>query len=91
MASTKILLVTGDELEVDATPDTVIKVLEDAARSSAGTLARLTQARTGEPIAVNAASVVAVRGGSVDDAQDQQQHEGGGQRDGERAGTSESV
>lgn len=91
MASTKILLVTGDELEVDATPDTVIKVLEDAARSSAGTLARLTQARTGEPIAVNASSVVAVRGGSVDDAQNQQQNEGGDKRDDERAGTSQPV
>ena len=38
-----------------------MKELENAARSSAGTLARLTQSDTGEPIAVNAAHVVLVR------------------------------
>lgn len=64
MASTKLLLATGTELEVDAPFDNVVKELEDAARSSAGTLARLTQAETGEPIAVNAAHVVAVLPGS---------------------------
>jgi hypothetical protein len=58
---TRILLATGDELEVDASIDDVVKALENAARSSAGTLARLTQAGTGEPIAVNAAHVVLVR------------------------------
>jgi hypothetical protein len=60
MATTKLLLSTGDQLELDASLDEVVKALEDAARSSAGTLARLTQAGTGEPIAVNAAMVVAV-------------------------------
>jgi hypothetical protein len=63
MASTKLLLVTGDQLEIDATLDEVVKELENAARSSAGTLARLTQAETGEPVAVNATQVVAVRPG----------------------------
>jgi hypothetical protein len=63
VATTKLLLVTGTELEVDAPIDKVVKHLEDAVRSSAGTLARLTQAGTGEPIAVNPAHVVAVRPG----------------------------
>jgi hypothetical protein len=61
MATTRLLLATGDQLEVDAGLDEVVRVLENAARSSAGTLARLTQADTGEPMAVNATQVVAVR------------------------------
>jgi hypothetical protein len=62
--TTKLLLDTGAELEVEAPLDKVVKELEDAVRSSAGTLARLTQAGTGEPIALNAAHVVAVRPGN---------------------------
>lgn len=61
VATTLILLATGAEIEIDAPLDQVVKELEDAARSSAGTLARLTQAGTGQPIALNAAHVVAVR------------------------------
>jgi hypothetical protein len=61
VSGTKLLLVTGDEVEIDAPLDTVVKELEDAARSSAGTLARFTQAGTEEPVALNAAHVVAVR------------------------------
>jgi hypothetical protein len=64
VATTKVLLATGAEVEVEASLDKVVKELEDAARSSAGTLARLTQAGTGEPIALNAAHVVAVRPGN---------------------------
>jgi hypothetical protein len=63
MATTKLLLTTGEQLEVDASLDEVVKALENAARSSAGTLARLTEAETGEPVAVNAQRVVAVRPG----------------------------
>jgi hypothetical protein len=63
VATTKLLLATGTELEVDAPLAKVVKELEDAVRSSAGTLARLTQAGTGEPIALNPAHVVAVRPG----------------------------
>lgn len=63
VATTKLLLATGDELEIGAPLDKVLKELEDAARSSAGTLARFTQAGTGDPIALNAAHVVAVRPG----------------------------
>ena len=58
---TRILLATGDQLEVDASVDEVVKALENAARSSAGTLARLTLTGSGEPVALNAAHVVLVR------------------------------
>jgi hypothetical protein len=64
VTTTKLLLVTGDALEVDAPLDKVVKELEDAARSSAGTLARFTQAGSEEPVALNAAHVVAVRPGN---------------------------
>jgi hypothetical protein len=63
---TRILLATGDQLEVDASFDDVVKELENAARSSAGTLARLTQLETGEAIAVNAAHVVLVHPSTED-------------------------
>jgi hypothetical protein len=63
MGTTKILLATGDQLEVDAPLDEVVKELENAARSSAGTLARLTLVESKEPVAVNAAHVVIVRTG----------------------------
>jgi hypothetical protein len=57
---TRILLSTGEQLEVEHPYDYVVKELENAARSSAGTLARLTLAGTGEPVGVNAAHVVTV-------------------------------
>ena len=57
---TTILLTTGDRVEVDAPLDDVVKELENAERSSAGTLARLTRAGSGEPVALNAAHVVLV-------------------------------
>ena len=56
------MLATGEQFEVDAPLDEVVKSLENAARSSAGTLARLTEAGTGEQVALNAAHVVMVRG-----------------------------
>jgi hypothetical protein len=58
---TRILLSTGDEVEVDASMEEVVKALENAARSSAGTLARLTLSASGDPVALNAALVVLVR------------------------------
>ena len=61
MTTTKILLATGEQLEVDASLEEVVKELHNSARSSAGTLARLTQAESGEPVALNAAHVVLVR------------------------------
>jgi hypothetical protein len=63
MATTKLLLATGDQLEVEGSVEEAIKELENAARSSAGTLALLRQPETGEPLAVNAAQVVTVRPG----------------------------
>jgi hypothetical protein len=63
MATTKLLLATGDQLEVEGSVEETIKELENAARSSAGTLALLRQPETGEPLAVNAAQVVTVRPG----------------------------
>jgi len=58
---TRILLTTGEQLEVDGSVDEVVKVLENAARSSAGTLARLTQPESGQPVALNVEQVVLVR------------------------------
>lgn len=58
---TVILLATREQLEVDESLDEVVKELENASRSSAGTLARLTRSASGEPVAVNAAHVVLVR------------------------------
>jgi hypothetical protein len=63
MAMTTLVLATGDHLEVDASYDEVIKELENAARSSHGTLARLRQPGTGEPLAVNVGQVVTIRPG----------------------------
>jgi hypothetical protein len=65
MPTTKLLLATGDQLEVDASLDEVVKELENAARSSVGTLARLKEAETGELLAVNATQVVMVRSGDA--------------------------
>ena len=61
---TVIVLATGEQLEVDASFDEVVKELENAARSSAGTLARLTRSGNAAPVAVNAAHVVLVRDGN---------------------------
>ena len=58
---TVIFLTTGERLDVEGTVDGVVKELENAARSSAGTLARLTRSDNGQPIAVNASHVVLVR------------------------------
>jgi hypothetical protein len=63
MATTKLLLATSDQLEVEGTVAEVIKELENATRSSAGTLAQLTEHETGALLAVNAEHVVTVRAG----------------------------
>jgi hypothetical protein len=63
MATTRLLLSTGDRLDVEGPIDEVVKALENAARSSSGTLARLTLSETGEPLAINGAHVVAIRVG----------------------------
>ena len=66
MATTRLLLSTAEQVEVEGSIDEVAKQLENAARSGSGTLARLKVADTGEPLAINAAHVVAIRVGSND-------------------------
>jgi hypothetical protein len=56
--SSRLLLSTGDRLEVEGSPQDVERPLQDAARSSPGTLAWLKDARTGEAVAVNPSQVV---------------------------------
>jgi hypothetical protein len=63
MPSTLLLLVTGEQLDVDGPMSDVDKTLENAARSGAGTLALLTETASQKPVAVNPAHVVTVRPG----------------------------
>jgi hypothetical protein len=57
------MLATGEALEVTGALEDVAKALENAARSSAGTLAWFDEVPAGERIGVNAAHVVSVRRG----------------------------
>ena len=63
MATTKFLLTTGEALEVAGELDDVAKQLENAARSSAGTLAWFELAADGERFGVNPGHVVTIRRG----------------------------
>jgi hypothetical protein len=63
VATTNLLLATGETREVAGSVDQVAKELENAARSSAGTLAWLKDAGSGERLGVNPAHVVWVRHG----------------------------
>ena len=63
MASTTILLATGEAVEVTGALEQVSKALENAARSSAGTLAWLEEEPDGERFGVNPAHVVWIRQG----------------------------
>jgi hypothetical protein len=56
--STRLLLSTGDQLDVAGALEEVEKPLQNAARSSPGTLARLTDAVSGESVSVNPTHVV---------------------------------
>jgi hypothetical protein len=58
--STKVLLSTGESLEVAGAPDGVGKLLQDAVRSSPGTLAWLQDADSDAAVGVNPMHVVAV-------------------------------
>jgi hypothetical protein len=62
VASTQLLLATGRTLEVEGSPKEVAKQLENAARSSAGTLAWFSERSTGQGLGVNPAQVVSIRG-----------------------------
>jgi hypothetical protein len=55
---TRLLLSTGDQLDVAGALEEVEKPLQNAARSSPGTLARLTDAVSGELVCVNPTHVV---------------------------------
>lgn len=57
--STKLVLSTGAALEVAGSPREVAKLLQDAVRSSPGTIAWLDEAH-GDPVGVNPAHVVAL-------------------------------
>jgi hypothetical protein len=58
-----LLLATGETLEVTGPLDQVAKHLENAARSSAGTLAWFDEAEGEERLGVNPSHVVSVRRG----------------------------
>jgi hypothetical protein len=61
--TTVLLLATGVTLQVKGRLDEVAKQLENAARSSAGTLAWFDEAQASERLGVNPAHVVSVRPG----------------------------
>jgi hypothetical protein len=63
VSSTKILLITGDQVEVDGSIEDIERRLQDAARSSSGTLARLKDAESSDAVGVNPAHVVTLRPG----------------------------
>ena len=63
METTTLLLATGDALDIAGSPEKVAKMLEDATRSSAGTLAWLESASDEERFGVNPAQVVWIRRG----------------------------
>ena len=58
--STRLLLSTGHEIEVEGSLQDVEKLLQNAARSSPGTLAWLKDADSGESVGVNPARVVSL-------------------------------
>jgi hypothetical protein len=58
--ATKLLLVTGETIEVTGGLDDVAKQVEDASRSSAGALAWFEQSAGGR-VGVNPSHVVAIR------------------------------
>jgi hypothetical protein len=65
MGTSRVLLTTGEMLEVQGSIDEVTKALENATRSSAGTLARLRACDPAVEIAVNPAHVVTVTAGDA--------------------------
>jgi hypothetical protein len=61
--TTVVLLATGEALEVTGRLDEVAKRLENATRSSAGTLAWFDEAQANQRLGVNPAHVVSIRPG----------------------------
>jgi hypothetical protein len=64
LPTTRLLLGTGELLEVEGSGRDVYKALQDAARSSPGTLAWMRDVGSNEDIAVNPAHVVTLRPGA---------------------------
>jgi hypothetical protein len=60
---TTLVFATGASLDVEASLEQVAKQLENAARSSAGTLAWFDEAAAGDRLGVNPAHVVSIRRG----------------------------
>jgi hypothetical protein len=63
LPTTRLLLATGEKLEVEGESRDVDKRLQNAARSSPGTLAWMHDKVSDEEIAVNPAHVVTLRPG----------------------------
>lgn len=63
MPTTTLLLVTGEQVEVNGSIKEVAKELENASRSGPGTLAWLTETATQEQVGFYPAQVVTVRTG----------------------------
>ena len=63
MPSTRVLLTTGDWVVVDGPTEDVTRRLEDASRSTTGTLAWLKEVEDGEAVGISPAHVVMIRPG----------------------------
>jgi len=61
MATTEVVMITGDRYEVDGEPDTIESTIIGAARGSIMALAWLTETTSGRPLAVNPDHVVSIR------------------------------
>jgi hypothetical protein len=59
--TTRLLLATGDWLVVDGAAEDVTRQLEDASRSTTGTLAWLSEAEDGQAVGVSPRHVVLLR------------------------------
>jgi hypothetical protein len=68
--STRLLLTTGDWVVVDGATDGVTRQLEDASRSTTGTVAWLREVEDGEAVGISPAHVVMIRAGDDDAAGD---------------------
>ncbi|HEX6020947.1 MAG TPA: hypothetical protein VFZ00_03055 [Solirubrobacter sp.] len=64
--STRLIMSTGAVLDVAGSPQEAAKVLQDAVRSSPGTLAWFEDARQDTPVGVNPAHVVVVSAVTLD-------------------------
>jgi hypothetical protein len=65
VASTNLLLATGETLEVRGAIEEVAKLLEDATRSGTGTFAWFDEVADGERMGIKPAHVVSIRRGDA--------------------------